>query len=49
MVLDVFANVLVEEAKSVPSQWRDELHGLGGRIERQTEELKKQLPVDRPA
>lgn len=49
MVLDVFANFLVEEAKSVPSQWRDELHGLGGRIERQTEELKKQLPVDRPA
>jgi hypothetical protein len=34
------------EAKSVPGQWRDELHGLGRKIERQMEELKKQVPVD---
>jgi len=46
MVLDVFANFLVEEAKSIPGQWRDELHGLGRKIERQMEELKKQVPVD---
>jgi hypothetical protein len=46
MVLDVFANFLVEEVKSVPSQWRDELHGLGGRIERQIEDLKRHVPVD---
>jgi hypothetical protein len=46
VVLDVFANFLVEEVKSVPGQWRDELHRLGGKIERQMEELKKQVPVD---
>jgi hypothetical protein len=40
MVLDVFANFLVDEAKSVPGQWHDELHGLGGKIERQMDEQK---------
>jgi hypothetical protein len=43
MVLDVFAAFLIEEAKIVPKEWRTELHGLGGKIERQTADLKKQI------
>ncbi|WP_315762027.1 hypothetical protein [Bradyrhizobium sp. SZCCHNS2005] len=46
MVLDVFADFLVDEVKLVPAQWRDELHGLGGKIERLNDELKKQIPAE---
>jgi hypothetical protein len=46
MVVDVFADFLVDEAKIVPAPWREELHGLGGKIERRHDELKKQVPVD---
>jgi hypothetical protein len=46
MVLDVFSSFLVDEAKIVPALWRDELYGLGGRIERRSDELKKHVPAD---
>jgi hypothetical protein len=46
MVLDVFADFLVREVKVVPSEWRDELHGLGGKIERRRDELGPQVPAD---
>jgi hypothetical protein len=34
MILDVFSDFLVQEQKVVPPMWQDELHGLGGKIER---------------
>jgi hypothetical protein len=46
MVLDVFSGFLIEEAKIVPQEWRQELHGLGDKIERQRGELKTQPPDD---
>ena len=47
MVLDVFADFLVDEQKSVPLQWQADLHGLGARIEREHEVLKAlQEPED---
>jgi len=40
MVLDVFSAFLTDEVKVVPSEWQQELHGLGAAIERHNEELK---------
>jgi hypothetical protein len=43
MVLDVFSTYLVDEVKFVPTLWRDDLHGLGGKIERESDDLKKRV------
>jgi hypothetical protein len=44
MVLDVFADFLIVEHRSVPEGWRNELHTLGISIERRHGALKATLP-----
>jgi hypothetical protein len=45
MILDTFSEFLVTEQRIVSAQWRDALHALGGRIERQHDTLKAVLPT----
>jgi len=43
MVLDVFADFLVTEQKVVPLEWKEQLHRLGGKIERHARQLREAL------
>ena len=46
LVLDVFSDFLVSHLKTVPKEWRDELHGLGKALEKGRDQLKTRLPAD---
>lgn len=43
MILDVFADFLIAEQKTVPEQWRDVLHQIGTGIERKTDGFKADM------
>jgi hypothetical protein len=43
MILDVFADFLVEEQKAVPQAWKTHLHTLGADLERRAGELKDKV------
>lgn len=43
MVLDVFADFLIDEQRAVPAAWKDQLHRLGAVIERRAKELREQV------
>jgi hypothetical protein len=44
IILDIFANFLVNDQKVVPNDWKDELAKLGHFIENKIKNLKKNLP-----
>jgi hypothetical protein len=46
IVLDVFSDCLVDQLKTVPKQWQDELRGVGNALEKAGDQLKKHLPAD---
>jgi hypothetical protein len=43
MVLDVFADFLIDEQKVVPAAWKEQLHGLGAAVERRAKELREKI------
>jgi hypothetical protein len=43
MCLDVFADFLIAEKKAVPQKWKNELHALGGALERRGHTLEKEV------
>ena len=46
MILDVFSDFLVDEQKSVPSQWRLDLRAFGAGVEREHETIKGTLGTE---
>lgn len=49
LVLDVFADFLINEQKLVDEEWREVLHATGQAMERMNIELRQQLPPDATA
>jgi hypothetical protein len=43
MILDVFAEFLIDEQKAVPDAWKEQLHRLGAAIERLAGELREKI------
>lgn len=46
VVLDIFSDLLVDQLKTLPKVWQDELRGVGNALEKVQDELKKHLPAD---
>ena len=43
MILDVFSELLIDEQKTVPEEWKKRLHALGGAIERRAGVLREAI------
>lgn len=48
MTLDVFADFLIDEQKTVPATWKEAVHKLGKELERRATELKTILRASEP-
>jgi hypothetical protein len=43
MILDVFADFLIDEQRAIPATWKEQLHRLGAGIERRAKELREKI------